>query len=152
MLSAWSGAWCLWVPPGCLLGASWVPPGCFLGRCLLGASRVALHTLAPPFLRNRDCYFVTATLKTFPPGERVGGDVNSSPKPCTPWVTGAPCQSTFPATEAVIMDSIDTKEGFLCNANAEQNLPHHEYAVPSLIENELCERRLTCSAACRKQT
>ena len=22
---------CLWVPPGCLLGASWVPPGCLLG-------------------------------------------------------------------------------------------------------------------------
>ena len=38
------------------------------------------------------------------------------------------------ATEAGIMDSIDSKEGFLCNANAEQTLPHNKYAISLLIE------------------
>lgn len=50
------------------------------------------------------------------------------------------------------MDSIESKEGFLCNANAEQTLGHNEYLISLLIENELCERRRGCSAACMKQT
>jgi hypothetical protein len=35
--------WCLWLAPGCLLGASWVPPGCLLGLSwvLLGVSWVS---------------------------------------------------------------------------------------------------------------
>ena len=46
------------------------------------------------------------------------------------------------------MDSIDSREGFLCNANAEQTFPHNDYALSLFIEDELCERRRGCTHAC----
>ena len=104
-----------------------------------------LPTLTTLFSRNRDIYFVSTTIEVFPPPERVGDDVNSKAKPCIPWDPAAPTLNIFPVTEAVIMDPIDTTEGFLRNASPQQMVVHHDYASARHVEEELCERDRKCT-------
>lgn len=107
-----------------------------------------IHALQPLFARDRNKYFVPGSLKVFPAEERIGGDVSSTAKPCTAWIPGDPSQNSFPVTEAGIIDSIDSRGCFLCNANTERTLSHNDHAFTLFVENELCERRRGCTHAC----
>ena len=96
-------AWGLWVPPGCLLGASWVPPGCLLGDswvspgCLLaafaslGASWVAWGLWVPS-----GCFLGASWV---PPGWLLG--VSWMPPGCflgMSWVASGESSSRLPCS------------------------------------------------------